>query len=378
MIVVYAVLLILLNVLHLCASDYADVGLDDDVDPSHKSGGLRWRNLGVSLEPCPLTTALMLDEYNNISESFDGKHQHCLDDSMWLLHPSSGIVENGKLCGIIGPSGAGKTSFLNALGGTTPRSSGLHLTGSVWYEECLQPAHNSNITTGCHQYHLSQQDGDIALLQQHDNFFDMLTPREALEFAAYLEVAQKQNKPQNDHKVIAKRKLASLGLTGVADRRIGDRTTMDGGGRSSFGWRKIGWGTTKKASSSKVRRGGGLSGGERRRLSVALELITEPKIFLADEPTTGLDSSQAEKVVKLISRLAKERNVPSICTLHQPKSSIWRTLDQFILLAPGGKMCYAGERDNATSYFANIGYECPHDTNPAEFFIDLVSVDTVS
>jgi len=206
----------------------------------------------------------------------------------------------------------------------------------------------------------------------------MLTPRECLEFAAYLE-SQKQtkhsasattntgdnrSKTNNAHKEIAERKLASLGLLGVADRRIGDRTKLNagGGGGSRFGL----WGK-RKGGRSKARSGGGLSGGERRRLSVALELITEPKIFLADEPTTGLDSSQAEKVVKLISTLAKERNVPSICTLHQPKSSIWRTLDQIILLAPGGKMCYAGERKNATAYFKHIGYECPQDTNPAEF-----------
>lgn len=101
-------------------------------------------------------------------------------------------------------------------------------------------------------------------------------------------------------------------------------------------------------------------------------------LILSSSSTTGLDSSQAEKVIKLIASLAKEQNVPSICTLHQPKSSIWKTLDRFILLAPGGKMCYAGDTNKAITYFKGIGYECPHETNPAEFFIDLVTVDTVS
>lgn len=359
-------------------------GSDDDAnavqnklsrdDPLSNKGGLKWQDLGVSLESCPLTTALMLDKYN---DERNHEHDHCLDDSEWLLHPSSGFIENGSLCGIIGPSGAGKTTFLSALGGTTPRSSGVYLTGSVWYEECMFDSSDAT------RYHLSQQEGDIALLSQHDNFFDMLTPRESLEFASYLEVQKQKiksitsnsddgNKGHVDHKEMAERKLSTLGLSGVADRRIGDRTKLNAGGGNS----RFGWGKRKGGGRSKVRRGGGLSGGERRRLSVALELITEPKIFLADEPTTGLDSSQAEKVVKLISKLAKERNVPSVCTMHQPKSSIWRTLDQFILLAPGGKMCYAGDRKDATAYFKDIGYECPHDTNPAEFFIDLVTIDT--
>lgn len=135
---------------------------------------------------------------------------------------------------------------------------------------------------------------DIALLSQHDHFFEMLSPRESLEFAAHLE-SQKHikgtvhNEDDNEaktaraYKKIAEQKLASLGLSGVADRKIGDRTRLGGGGG---GRRRIpGWGgLLKRERRTKVMRsGGGLSGGERRRLSVALELITEPKIFLADE-----------------------------------------------------------------------------------------------
>ena len=91
-----------------------------------------------------------------------------------------------------------------------------------------------------------------------------------------------------------------------------------------------------------------------------------------------MDSTQAEKVVRLIANLARERDVPSVCTLHQPKASIWRALDVCILLAPGGKMCHAGSADGATAFFGLIGYECPRDTNPTEFLIDLVTIDKVS
>ena len=328
----------------------------DQLSTDHDEGGLLWCNLGVSLTSCTLTATEMLDKYSNFTNSEDEKNL-CLDDSSWLLHPTSGSVPRGSLCGIIGPSGAGKSTFLNAIGGAT-LNGGLHVTGTICYVDGEQPT----------QMRLSQQMGDIAYLSQHDNFFAMLTPRETLEFAANL---NNQDTGIGSNEGLVERKLSSLGLLHAADRRIGDRTRLDAGGGGGVG----GFGLRKNPK----RRGGasaGLSGGERRRLSVALELMTEPKIFLADEPTTGVDSAQAGKVMNLISKLAKERNIPSICTLHQPKSSIWKMLDQFILLAPGGKMCYAGNREQASAYFEQIGFECPHDTNPAEWFIDLVTIDT--
>lgn len=173
----------------------------------------------------------------------------------------------------------------------------------------------------------------------------MLTTREAVDMAAFLEFP---NLPKSKRDELVDSTLDALGLSKVQNRPIGDRTL----GR------------------------GGLSGGEKRRLSVALELLSTPRLFLADEPTTGLDSSQAGKVVHLIGQLAKERHIPCVASLHQPRASIWRMLDSFILLGPGGRVCYMGNRKDATSYFARLGYKCPPETNPAEYFIDLMSIDT--
>ena len=121
---------------------------------------------------------------------------------------------------------------------------------------------------------------------------------------------------------------------------------------------------------------GRLSGGERRRLSVALELLTQKQLLVADEPTSGLDSAYSATVMNLLKKLAVQRQIPAVCSLHQPRSSIWRSLDAVVLLASGGRVCYAGERARAVEYFSQLGYELPPDTNPAEFLIDLISIDS--
>lgn len=84
----------------------------------------------------------------------------------------------------------------------------------------------------------------------------------------------------------------------------------------------------------------------------------------------------SEKVVRLIKKLVKEREIPAILSLHQPRSSIWRMLDSVMLLAPGGRLCFFGATQDAVPYFAKLGYECPPETNPSEFLLDLVSIDS--
>ena len=88
------------------------------------------------------------------------------------------------------------------------------------------------------------------------------------------------------------------------------------------------------------------------------------------------DSTLSEKVVKLIKDSVRERNIPCLLSIHQPRSSIFRMLDDIILLAPGGRVIYHGKSQDAIKYFKKIGFDCPTQTNPAEFLIDLVSVDS--
>ena len=316
----------------------------------------------VTLSSCALSSSSENDGiyWNDLSVTTKAASSNAnVTTTSTLVHSFSGWVANGQACGIIGPSGAGKSTFLAALGGSC--SASLRVHGDVWLRG---KRNDTNLESGIGSERngvevveatsVTQRDGQVAFLPQQDSFFHLLTVRETMELAAYLEFP---NKTKSERTNLIDRTLDALGLSSVAHRPVGDRSTSSSSSMSSSG-------------------AGGLSGGERRRLSVGLELLSTPRIVLADESTTGLDSSQAVKIVKLIVNLAKERQIPAILTLHQPRASIFKMLDSFVLLAPGGRVCYSGPRQSALSYFRDLGYTCPEETNPAEFFIDLVSVDT--
>jgi len=215
-----------------------------------------------------------------------------------------------------------------------------------------------------------------AWLQQNDNFFSQLTVQETLQLASFLELPDATPIDRHAH---VDRTVTHLGLKHVRHRQIGEIAIEGGGGSggesSSFA-SSIGATARRKKRRQPFGNQGRLSGGERRRLSVALELLTQKQLLIADEPTSGLDSAYSATVMKLLKKLAVERQIPAVCSLHQPRSSIWRTLDAVILLAPGGRVCYAGDRANTIDYFAKLGYKLPPNTNPAEFLIDLISVDS--
>lgn len=256
------------------------------------------------------------------------------DGKNFLLHTCHGFVADGHLCAVLGPSGAGKSTLLSALGGTISSSSRLSVNGDVFL-------YNAEKRT---KERLQVQGGRVAWLQQSDHFFSMLTVYETLNLAAFLQLP-KLSERQRQRRV--RSIMQFLGLTSLQNRRIGDSTTHRG-----------------------------LSGGEKRRLSLALELVSSPQLFFGDEPTSGLDSTLSYKVVKMIKKLTQQRNIPCILSLHQPQSSIFKMLDSLILLAPGGRVCYMGQASEAVRYFAKLGFPCPTQTNPAEFLLDLVSIDS--
>ncbi|GMI26040.1 hypothetical protein TrCOL_g4617 [Triparma columacea] len=263
-----------------------------------------------------------------------------------IIEPTSYNLLSGHTLGILGPSGSGKSTFLTALAGILP-SSTLTSSGDVTIYTSQNNDQNNAKTPPLRHLQLA----DVAFLAQDDSFFSMLTVRETLETEEELQF--KRNK---DYRKIAEKNrrnvINALGLNKLLNRRVGDR--------------RLG-GTTNQ---------NGLSGGERRRLSVAVEMIGDVKVILADEPTTGLDSSQAQKVVHKIADIAKTKGITAILALHAPRGSIYELLDDVFLLAPNGIPIFIGPAASACQYFARLGHKCPPNSNIAEFLIDLVSVDT--
>lgn len=120
----------------------------------------------------------------------------------------------------------------------------------------------------------------------------------------------------------------------------------------------------------------GVSGGERKRTSIGVELITNPTLIFLDEPTTGLDSYTSEQVMDILRELAHKQGRTIISTIHQPNTETYDKFDRLMLLAKG-KIIYFNEAKLAVDYFARINYKCPELSNPADYFMSMMSRESV-
>ncbi|KAJ8570222.1 hypothetical protein K7X08_006799 [Anisodus acutangulus] len=262
-------------------------------------------------------------KWTNITCSLTDKSSNTV---RFLLKNVSGEAKPGRLLAIMGPSGSGKTTLLNVLAGQTTASPKLHLSG-------LLEINGVPFSNKIYKF---------AFVRQEDLFFSQLTVRETLSLAAELQLQDISSIEERDEYV--NNLLFKLGLVNCADSRIGD---------------------------AKIR---GISGGEKKRLSLACELIASPSVVFADEPTTGLDAFQAERVMETLRQLAQDGHTV-ICSIHQPRGSVYAKFDDIVLLAEGS-LIYAGPaRDEVLAYFSKFGYICPDHVNPAEFLADLISID---
>ncbi|EKX38776.1 hypothetical protein GUITHDRAFT_115105 [Guillardia theta CCMP2712] len=245
-----------------------------------------------------------------------------------ILDNISGIVRPGEMLAICGPSGGGKTTLLDAIAGRIDGSKkGRTLKGEVLVNGDRRNQAFSSIAS---------------YVQQEYALQTPFTVRETMYYAADLLIPHSQCS-QHERRAYADSVIHVLGLDSCSNTIVGDV------------FRK------------------GLSGGQLRRLSIAVELVRSPSILLLDEPTSGLDSAAAENIMKHLSYLAK-LGTTVVCTIHQPPSEVWASFDKFCLLSEG-KCLYFGSARDSVEYFGRLGHPCPSLSNPADFFLRLANTD---
>ena len=221
-----------------------------------------------------------------------------------ILKDVNARMPSGSLTAIIGASGSGKTSILNTLSHRIAKSR-QEVSGSITYNESSRL---SSIRS--------------AYVMQQDVLLPTLTVRETLRYAAELRLPPLTT-PEERRQVVED-VILELGLKECASTRIGNNVHK------------------------------GCSGGEKRRTSLAVQMLANPSVLFLDEVTTGLDSATAFQLVTTLKSLAsKGRTI--IMTIHQPRSEIWRLFDHVMLLA-NGSLLYSGSAPGCLSYFENIGH----------------------
>ncbi|XP_015900453.1 ABC transporter G family member 22 isoform X1 [Ziziphus jujuba] len=238
-----------------------------------------------------------------------------------ILNGITGSVNPGEVLALMGPSGSGKTTLLNLLGGRLFQST---VGGSITYND---------------QTFSKSLKSRIGFVTQDDVLFPHLTVKETLTYAALLRLPKALTKEQKEKRAIDV--IHELGLERCQDTMIG----------GSF-----------------VR---GVSGGERKRVSIGNEIIINPSLLFLDEPTSGLDSTTALKTVQMLHDIA-EAGKTVVTTIHQPSSRLFHKFDKLILLGKGS-LLYFGKASEAMTYFSSIGCSPLIAMNPAEFLLDLAN-----
>ncbi|KAK4263734.1 hypothetical protein QN277_029110 [Acacia crassicarpa] len=240
-----------------------------------------------------------------------------------ILNGVTGIVRPGELMAMLGPSGSGKTTLLTALAG---RLTGK-VTGSVTYNG--QPFSSS----------MKRKTGFVT---QDDVLYPHLTVLETLTFAALLRLPKSLT--QKEKMEQAETVMAELGLSRCRNSPIGGGTNL-------------------------VR---GISGGERKRVSIGQEMLVNPCLLLLDEPTSGLDSTTAQRIVVMLRGLARGGRTV-LTTIHQPSSRLYRMFDKVVVLSDGYPI-YSGKAGRVMEYLGSIGFVPAFNfLNPADFLLDLAN-----
>lgn len=239
-----------------------------------------------------------------------------------IINNISHRINAGTMLAIMGPSGAGKTTLLDIL---AKRNKEGYLSGKILVNGVDLGFSFQRIT---------------GYVFQDDILMPTMTVKESLMFSANMRLPRCISHAVKEERV--KQVMEDLGISHIENRMIGNELTR------------------------------GISGGEKRRVSIGMELVISPSVLFLDEPTSGLDSWSAYIVMTTLKKLAqKGRTI--IFSIHQPRSNIFAQFDE-VLLMHKGNIAYSGPSLGAVDYFTSLGYTFPANTNPADYLIDILTM----
>lgn len=240
-----------------------------------------------------------------------------------ILNNITSQAKSKELTAIMGPSGSGKTSLLNFITNRINFPLNSHHTGQMYINsEEIDIQDISNYSS---------------YVMQDDVLFPYLTPKENFRLAVQLKHLVSEDKLEECVEAF----LEDLQIFNCKDTYIGNAELK------------------------------GLSGGERKRVSIGMELVSNPSILFLDEPTSGLDSQTSFKIVSLIKKIAIEKNIIVCCTIHQPSSNIFNLFDKLIIIERGN-LVYNENPKNLVDYFASINRPLNKNSNPSDSFMRVL------
>mmetsp|Transcript_31805 Transcript_31805/g.77040 ORF Transcript_31805/g.77040 Transcript_31805/m.77040 type:complete len:1246 (-) Transcript_31805:208-3945(-) len=239
-----------------------------------------------------------------------------------VVNNVTGRLRAKTMTALMGGSGAGKTSLLNAL------------CGRAYYGNIIGDTYINGT-----KKQIEEIKDVIGFVPQDDVVYAELTVRENLMFAGKLSLPRGTDMDEIED--LADSTLANLGLSRVAKSLVGD-----------------------------VKRRG-VSGGEKKRVNIGLELMSRPKCLFLDEPTSGLDSSSALLVMSSLKNLVSSEGVTIVTVIHQPRKFIFDLFDALVLLGVGGNTVYSGPAKGAYDYFVGLDYVLPAGEALADWLIDI-------
>ncbi|XP_011001789.1 PREDICTED: ABC transporter G family member 25-like [Populus euphratica] len=238
-----------------------------------------------------------------------------------ILNGITGMASPGEILAILGPSGSGKSTLLNALSG---RIQANGFTGTVLTNN-RKP--------------VRQIMKRIGFVTQDDILYPHLTVRETLVFCSLLRLPKSLSK--QDKTLVAESVISELGLAKCGNTIIGNGFIR------------------------------GISGGERKRVSIAHEMLINPSLLILDEPTSGLDATAAYRLLLTLGTLA-QKGKTIVTSMHQPSSRVYQMFDSVLVLSEG-RCLYFGKGSEAMAYFQSVGYSPSFPMNPADFLLDLAN-----